>query len=78
MQGQAFSRLDLAQFEQVQPSRSGLVVADESLRFSESACHVHLANPGLHPKLAEHDSKAFCCLLFAVSRGPLFSIHREA
>ncbi len=43
---------DLAQFEQVQPTCSGLVVADKCLRLAECVRHIDLSKASLHPELA--------------------------
>jgi len=44
---------DLAQFEQIEPSRSGFVIANKCLWLAECACHVNLAKASLDPELAE-------------------------
>jgi hypothetical protein len=44
---------DLAQFQQVQPPCSRLIVADECLRLAELVGHVRLTETGLPPELAE-------------------------
>ena len=67
---------DLTQFEQVQPTCSGLVVADECLRFTECACHVNLAKTGLHPELAEQGQEGF--LLLPVRRKPRAAFFHSA
>ncbi len=44
---------NLAQLEQVQSTRSCLVVADERLRLAECVCKINLTKTGLDPKLTE-------------------------
>jgi hypothetical protein len=51
--GNAKDSADLAEFEQIQPTCTGLIITHECLRFAECSCHVNLAKAGFGSELTE-------------------------
>jgi hypothetical protein len=67
-EGDTQNSADLAEFQEVQTTSAGFIIADEGLGLSQCVRHIDLPETGFGPKLAEQRTESF--LLLSIGREP--------